>query len=154
MITYQEITVYCQYFLHLPLIESRLQSACAGDEFKFLTLLTGIKCIFSVAELSQLVLSVFAQGYLSGLWAGQMSKTVTHLFCVQRDKLNNRSFVQVWYQMIIQELNVFGSIQSNINFDRLIWMTIFYVYLKYQTLTHKIHCLASFLETSWQSFVY
>ena len=65
--------------------------------------------------------------------------------------LKNLAFIQVWYQIILQQMDVFGIIQITINFNQLSWSITFNVSLKHQTLSLKLHC---FYRVMWVVSLY
>lgn len=96
-----------------------------------------------------LLLFPFALWYLSQeLWAGQSSSMITSsstaliysawdLWCGDLSLLKYLVFIQIWYQTVLLQLDIFSTVQAIANFNHLFWNIFFYVSPK--TLTSKFH---------------
>ena len=78
--------------------------------------------------------------------------SLAKICCVAHDLLHralscwkNLTFIQVWYQIPLQQLNIFGTIQV-INFSQLSWTVTFHASSKHQILTPKLPQLAGLIE--------
>ena len=126
---------------------------------------------FSVAEFPQffkiawillfssvhIYLMIFKSGLLADNSFNMVKPSSAKQFCCTWSMawipvmLKNLTFIQVLCQIVLQQLDVFGTIQVIASLNKLSWI-LTYVSPKYQTLTPKLHCFLVMwvISLSWR----